>query len=186
LKLEGQLARAFRNRFRDDGGMNVNETAILKKGGTLRNFCVDRASAITSNLSVCDVPCDVAGSRSPLHRFFRIACSVYVHTPIITGKRLRRRGEFVPSFNHRRQESALKTARSITGGIFSPANLSSPFSGQLEAEAFACALYQGLYLRPTFRAENSNTSRHASEFWMIEPEMAFCDLTGNMDLAENW
>src|SRR4029077_17717272 len=57
-------------------------------------------------------------------------------------------------------------------------------SGQLEAEAFACALTKVYTFGPTFRAENSNTSRHASELWMIEPEMAFCDLTGNMDLAE--
>jgi len=59
-------------------------------------------------------------------------------------------------------------------------------SGQLEAEAFACALTNVYTFGPTFRAENSNTSRHASEFWMIEPEMAFCDLTGNMDLAEEF
>ena len=57
-------------------------------------------------------------------------------------------------------------------------------SGQLEAEAFACALSNVYTFGPTFRAENSNTSRHANEFWMIEPEMAFCDLQGNMDLAE--
>ena len=57
-------------------------------------------------------------------------------------------------------------------------------SGQLEAEAFACALSKVYTFGPTFRAENSNTSRHANEFWMIEPEMAFCDLNGNMDLAE--
>ena len=57
-------------------------------------------------------------------------------------------------------------------------------SGQLEAEAFALALSNVYTFGPTFRAENSNTSRHANEFWMIEPEMAFCDLEGNMDLAE--
>src|SRR5207237_1633284 len=59
-------------------------------------------------------------------------------------------------------------------------------SGQLEAEAFALALSKVYTFGPTFRAENSNTSRHASEFWMIEPEMAFCDLNGNMDLAEEF
>ncbi|MDB6167707.1 MAG: asparaginyl-tRNA synthetase, partial [Verrucomicrobia bacterium] len=59
-------------------------------------------------------------------------------------------------------------------------------SGQLEAEIFATALSNVYTFGPTFRAENSNTSRHASEFWMIEPEMAFCDLTGNMDLAEEF
>src|SRR6266446_4361647 len=59
-------------------------------------------------------------------------------------------------------------------------------SGQLEAEAFALALSKVYTFGPTFRAENSNTSRHASEFWMIEPEMAFCNLKGNMDLAEEF
>ena len=57
-------------------------------------------------------------------------------------------------------------------------------SGQLEAETFACALSNVYTFGPTFRAEDSNTTRHASEFWMIEPEMAFCDLDGDMQLAE--
>jgi asparaginyl-tRNA synthetase len=57
-------------------------------------------------------------------------------------------------------------------------------SGQLEAETFACALSNVYTFGPTFRAENSNTARHAAEFWMIEPEMAFCDLAGDMDLGE--
>ena len=57
-------------------------------------------------------------------------------------------------------------------------------SGQLEGETFACALSNIYTFGPTFRAENSNTSRHAAEFWMVEPEMAFCDLAGDMDCAE--
>ena len=59
-------------------------------------------------------------------------------------------------------------------------------SGQLSAEMFALSLGDVYTFGPTFRAENSNTSRHVAEFWMIEPEMAFCDITGNMDLAENF
>jgi asparaginyl-tRNA synthetase len=59
-------------------------------------------------------------------------------------------------------------------------------SGQLEAETFACALSNVYTFGPTFRAEPSNTARHAAEFWMIEPEMAFCDLAGDMDLAESF
>jgi len=59
-------------------------------------------------------------------------------------------------------------------------------SGQLEGEAFATALSNIYTFGPTFRAENSNTTRHANEFWMIEPEMAFCDLEGDMDLAEEF
>src|SRR6185369_1178029 len=59
-------------------------------------------------------------------------------------------------------------------------------SGQLEGETFACALSNIYTFGPTFRAENSNTARHAAELWMIEPEMAFCDLQGDMDLAEEF
>src|SRR2546421_11007775 len=59
-------------------------------------------------------------------------------------------------------------------------------SGQLEGEAFACALSNIYTFGPTFRAENSNTARHAAEFWMIEPEMAFCDLQGDMDMGEEF
>jgi asparaginyl-tRNA synthetase len=65
-----------------------------------------------------------------------------------------------------------------------PANLT--VSGQLEAEIFALALGDVYTFGPTFRAENSNTSRHAAEFWMVEPEMAFCDLNDDMDLAETF
>ena len=57
-------------------------------------------------------------------------------------------------------------------------------SGQLEAETYACALGNVYTFGPTFRAENSNTARHLAEFWMVEPEMAFCDLPGDADLAE--
>ena len=59
-------------------------------------------------------------------------------------------------------------------------------SGQLSAETYACALTNVYTFGPTFRAENSNTSRHLAEFWMIEPEMAFCDIDGDMDLAEDY
>ena len=59
-------------------------------------------------------------------------------------------------------------------------------SGQLEAEVYALALKNVYTFGPTFRAENSNTSRHLAEFWMIEPEIAFCDIDGNMDIAEEF
>ncbi len=75
-------------------------------------------------------------------------------------------------------------ARSIMRKDFFARSTFLTVSGQLEAEAFACALSKVYTFGPTFRAENSNTSRHANEFWMIEPEMAFCDLNGNMDVAE--
>jgi asparaginyl-tRNA synthetase len=120
-----------------------------------------------------------------IHQFFQDRGFVYVHTPIITGSDCEGAGELF-------RVSTLdckNPPRTPNGGIdhakdFFARQTFLTVSGQLEAEAFACALSKVYTFGPTFRAENSNTSRHASEFWMIEPEMAFCDLSGNMDLAE--
>ncbi|MDZ7664167.1 MAG: amino acid--tRNA ligase-related protein [Desulfotignum sp.] len=70
--------------------------------------------------------------------------------------------------------------------IFSGRESNLTVSGQLSAEMFALALGDVYTFGPTFRAENSNTSRHVAEFWMLEPEMAFCAFSGNMDHGENW
>src|SRR5881227_580554 len=119
-----------------------------------------------------------------VHQFFQERGFVYVHTPIITGSDCEGAGELF-----RVSTMDIKNPPQKNGDIdyaqdfFARATYLT-VSGQLEAEAFACALTKVYTFGPTFRAENSNTSRHASEFWMIEPEMAFCDLTGNMDLAE--
>ena len=120
-----------------------------------------------------------------IHRFFQGRGFVYVHTPIITGSDCEGAGELfrVTTID------ALDPPRLPNDGVdyakdFFGRSTYLTVSGQLEAEAFACALSKVYTFGPTFRAENSNTSRHASEFWMIEPEMAFCDLQGNMDLAE--
>jgi asparaginyl-tRNA synthetase len=119
-----------------------------------------------------------------VHQFFQDRGFVYVHTPIITGSDCEGAGELF-----RVSTIDVKNAPRKNGDIdyaqdFFARQTYLTVSGQLEAEAFACALTKVYTFGPTFRAENSNTSRHASEFWMIEPEMAFCDLTGNMDLAE--
>jgi asparaginyl-tRNA synthetase len=122
-----------------------------------------------------------------VHRFFQERGFVYVHTPIITGSDCEGAGELfrVTTLD------AEKMPRTGNGEIdYAKDFFARPtyltVSGQLEAEAFALALSKVYTFGPTFRAENSNTSRHASEFWMIEPEMAFCDLKGNMDLAEEF
>ena len=120
-----------------------------------------------------------------IHQFFQERGFVYVHTPIITGSDCEGAGELF-----RVTTLDLKNPPRFPDGDIDPAkdffarSTYLTVSGQLEAEAFACALSKVYTFGPTFRAENSNTSRHASEFWMIEPEMAFCDLTGDMDLAE--
>ena len=120
-----------------------------------------------------------------IHQFFQDRGFIYVHTPIITGSDCEGAGELF-----RVSTIDVKSPPRKNGGEidyaqdFFARQTYLTVSGQLEAEAFACALGKVYTFGPTFRAENSNTSRHASEFWMIEPEMAFCDLTGNMDLAE--
>jgi asparaginyl-tRNA synthetase len=120
-----------------------------------------------------------------IHQFFQERGFVYVHTPIITGSDCEGAGELFrvtainPNSPPRGADGAIDYARD-----FFARSTYLTVSGQLEAEAFACALSKVYTFGPTFRAENSNTSRHANEFWMIEPEMAFCDLNGDMDLAE--
>src|SRR5256885_2068303 len=121
-----------------------------------------------------------------VHQFFQECGFVYVHTPIITGSDCEGAGELF-----RVSTMDIKNPPQKNGEIdFAQDFFARPtyltVSGQLEAEAFALALSNVYTFGPTFRAENSNTSRHASEFWMIEPEMAFCDLNGNMDLAEEF
>src|SRR5437762_9093492 len=120
-----------------------------------------------------------------IHQFFHERGFVYVHTPIITGSDCEGAGELfrVTTIDAKKVPRTTDGEIDYTRDFFArPTYLT--VSGQLEAEAFALALSKVYTFGPTFRAENSNTSRHASEFWMIEPEMAFCDLDGNMDLAE--
>ncbi len=122
-----------------------------------------------------------------VHQFFQERGFIYVHTPIITGSDCEGAGELFqvttmdPGNEPRTESGAIDYAKDF---FARPTYLT--VSGQLEAEAFALALSKVYTFGPAFRAENSNTSRHASEFWMIEPEMAFCDLNGNMDLAEKF
>jgi asparaginyl-tRNA synthetase len=119
-----------------------------------------------------------------VHSFFRDRGFHYLHTPIITGSDCEGAG-------------AMFRVTTLPHGVKAPAPSSQVYaedffgqeayltvSGQLEAELFACALGDVYTFGPTFRAEDSNTPRHAAEFWMIEPEMAFADLQDNMDLAE--
>lgn len=115
-----------------------------------------------------------------VHRFFAERSFYYIHTPIITASDCEGAGEM---FRVTTLDPLAGKAKSYEEDFFGKASHLT-VSGQLEGELFACALGNIYTFGPTFRAENSNTSRHAAEFWMIEPEMAFCDLQGDMDLAE--
>ncbi len=110
-----------------------------------------------------------------VHQFFQNRGFVQVHTPIITTSDCEGAGEMF-------QVTTGKTGGKEEHFFGRPAGLT--VSGQLQAEVYAQALGDVYTFGPTFRAEKSNTSRHLAEFWMIEPEMAFCDLQGNMQLAE--
>jgi asparaginyl-tRNA synthetase len=120
-----------------------------------------------------------------VHQFFQERGFVHVHTPIITGSDCEGAGElFRVTTIDQNNPPRLPDGQVDDTKDFFARRTYLTVSGQLEAEAFACALSKVYTFGPTFRAENSNTSRHANEFWMIEPEMAFCDLQGDMDLAE--
>ncbi len=115
-----------------------------------------------------------------VHEFFRNRGFYYVHSPIITASDCEGAGEMFRVTTLDINKPSVKDPDLDFFG--KEAGLT--VSGQLSAEMFALALGDVYTFGPTFRAENSNTRRHAAEFWMIEPEMAFCDLSGNMDLAE--
>ncbi|MEO0539834.1 MAG: asparagine--tRNA ligase [Cyanobacteria bacterium P01_A01_bin.105] len=122
-----------------------------------------------------------------IHQFFQARDFLWVHTPLLTANDAEGAGELftVTGFNldnlPKGEDGSVDRSQDFFGKTAYLA-----VSGQLEAEIMASAFTNVYTFGPTFRAENSNTSRHLAEFWMIEPEMAFCNLDGNMDLAEEF
>ena len=121
-----------------------------------------------------------------VHKFFQERGFLWVHTPIVTASDCEGAGEMfgVTTFDLNKIAAAGKPVDYSQDFFGKPAFLT--VSGQLEAEIMAMAFSNVYTFGPTFRAENSNTSRHLAEFWMIEPEVAFCDLEGDADLAEDF
>ncbi len=120
-----------------------------------------------------------------IHKFFQDQDFVYVHTPLITGSDCEGAGEMfqVTTLDLNNIPKTEDGAVDFKQDFFNkPTNLT--VSGQLNGETYAMAFRNIYTFGPTFRAENSNTTRHAAEFWMIEPEMAFADLNDNMEVAE--
>ena len=122
-----------------------------------------------------------------VHNYFNSNGFYYVNTPIITSSDAEGAGEQfrVTTLNAKNPPLNENNEVDYTKDFFGK-ETSLTVSGQLEAETYAMSLGKVYTFGPTFRAENSNTSRHLSEFWMIEPEVAFMDLNGNMDLAESF
>lgn len=120
-----------------------------------------------------------------IHRFFQDRNFVYVHTPIITASDAEGAGEMFRVTTLDMDKLPKKPDGTVDyAEDFFAKETHLTVSGQLEAEAFALAFHNVYTFGPTFRAENSNTTRHASEFWMIEPEMAYADLSDCMDIQE--
>lgn len=122
-----------------------------------------------------------------VHQFFQERNFFYVHTPIITASDAEGAGDMFRVTTLDLAHPPMNEAGHVdTTKDFFGKKTFLTVSGQLEGEIFAHALSNIYTFGPTFRAENSNTSRHAAEFWMIEPEIAFCDIHGNMALAEEF
>jgi asparaginyl-tRNA synthetase len=122
-----------------------------------------------------------------IHKYFNDNGFYYMHTPIITGSDAEGAGEMFKVTKLDPKNPPLDAQNQVDySKDFFGKETNLTVSGQLEAETYAMSLGKVYTFGPTFRAENSNTSRHLSEFWMIEPEVAFMDLPGNMDLAEDF
>ncbi|RCW93280.1 asparagine--tRNA ligase [Winogradskyella arenosi] len=122
-----------------------------------------------------------------VHKYFNENGFNYMHTPIITGSDAEGAGEMFKVTNLDAKNPPLNEDGFVNyKEDFFGKETNLTVSGQLEAETYAMSLGKVYTFGPTFRAENSNTSRHLAEFWMIEPEVAFMDLAGNMDLAEDF
>ena len=119
-----------------------------------------------------------------IHKYFQDNGYVYFHTPIITASDCEGAGEMF-QLTTLDLEKAIKSGKLDYSKDFFGKQAALTVSGQLQAETFALAYKKTYTFGPTFRAENSNTKTHASEFWMIEPEIAFCDLNEDMDIMES-
>ena len=121
-----------------------------------------------------------------IHQFFQERGFLWIHAPIITANDCEGAGELFTVTSLNLQQPPQNAQGVDWEQDFFGRHAYLTVSGQLEAEVMAMAFENVYTFGPTFRAENSNTSRHLAEFWMVEPEMAFCDLNGNQDLAEEF
>jgi asparaginyl-tRNA synthetase len=180
---KGQATEVHADSITIHGGAEATTYPLQKKGHSfefLRTIAHLRPRTNTFG-AVTRVRNQVCRS---IHDFFQEQGFYYIHTPIITASDCEGAGEmFKVTTLDLAKVPREQGAVDFTKDFFNkPAYLT--VSGQLQAEIFACSLGKVYTFGPTFRAENSNTSRHLAEFWMVEPEMAFYELADNMDLAE--
>ncbi len=182
---KGQAVEIKATALEVPGTAPVEEYALQKKRHTLE-FLREIAHLRPRTNSFGAVARVRSAMSFAIHRFFQERGFVYVHTPIITGSDCEGAGEmFQVTTLPLERVPVIENAVDFSQDFFGK-KAALTVSGQLEGETYACALKKIYTFGPTFRAENSNTSRHLAEFWMIEPEMAFCDIHGNMDVAEEF
>jgi len=160
------------------GGSNPDEYPIQPKKHSLE-FLREKAHLRVRTNTFAAVMRVRAALSFAVHQYFTKNGFYQVHTPIITGSDAEGAGEMF-------RVTTLDPSQKTDETDFFGKETNLTVSGQLEAETYAMGLGKVYTFGPTFRAENSNTSRHLAEFWMIEPEVAFNDLDDNMDLAEDF
>ncbi len=186
---KGQRVEVKAEDFHLVGGCSAEEYPLQKKGHSmefLRSIAHLRPRTNTFG-AVFRVRNAAAFA---IHKFFQDRGFLYLHSPIITASDCEGAGQMfkvttLDIANPPRVEDKPTNGVDYSKDFFE-AEAKLTVSGQLEGELFATALGDVYTFGPTFRAENSNTTRHLAEFWMIEPEMAFCDLKGNMRIAEDF
>jgi asparaginyl-tRNA synthetase len=181
---KGQPTEVHATRVEMIGGADPEKYALQKKGHTfefLRTIAHLRPRTNTFG-AMARLRNQVSKS---IHDFFQERGFLYIHTPIITASDCEGAGAMfrVTTIDVDKPPKTETGTVDFTKDFFhKPAYLT--VSGQLQVESFCCSLGNVYTFGPTFRAENSNTPRHLAEFWMVEPEMAFCDLDDNMNVAE--
>lgn len=182
---QGQATEMFAHKVEVTGTASATDYPLQKKQHTfekLREWAHLRPRTNTFGA--------VARVRNRLsyatHSFYQQEGFLYVHTPVITASDCEGAGQMFRVTTLPLDKLPMAAGNVDTSQDFFGKSSFLTVSGQLEGEAYATALGKIYTFGPTFRAENSNTSRHLSEFWMIEPEMAFFDLNDNMDLAERY
>lgn len=183
---KGQTVEVIAEEIKVFGEANPEEYALQPKAQSMDFLRTKAHLRMRTNLFSAIFRIRHAASFA-VHKFFNDRGFCYMHTPIITASDAEGAGEtfrvttFEPNKAPLDEDGEVDFKQDFFGH---PTNLT--VSGQLQAECGALSLGKVYTFGPTFRAENSNTSRHLSEFWMIEPEIAFCDLEGDMDLAEEF
>jgi len=167
------------------GACSAEDYALQKKGHTLE-FLREHLHLRARSNTLGAVFRIRSAAAFAIHKFFQEHGFYYLNSPIITCSDCEGAGEMFHVTTLVMNNLPLENGKVDFKKDFFSQEASLTVSGQLEAETFACALSNVYTFGPTFRAENSNTSRHLSEFWMVEPEMAFCDLEGDMAMAQDF